>query len=205
MQPYIFTQKPITYAGFSWKCFFGVDLCMWLSMSSNVFPKKDASWTVLSVGCAYCPCRAGARIQPKAMDAEQQEEGPCHVGDVGEAGERWQVDNRLYRVRFHPVIYHGVWFWRHSRMHVHEDADSCCATSETYWCVKLKDIPTLWPCNNSILELVLVDEVVMLKTSRWLPPRYELSTEFDEALDHALEEGRNTKVLIKVTDIGVTY
>ena len=34
---------------------------------------------------------------------------------------------------------------------------------------------------------------------------YELCDEFMEALEHAQEAGRNTKVLLKVTDIGVTY
>ena len=33
---------------------------------------------------------------------------------------------------------------------------------------------------------------------------YELSKEFDEALDHALEAGRNTKILLRMSDIGVT-
>lgn len=35
------------------------------------------------------------------------------------------------------------------------------------------------------------------------PGRYELATEFDEALEHALERGKNTKVLLKVSDVGV--
>ena len=34
---------------------------------------------------------------------------------------------------------------------------------------------------------------------------YELATEFDEALEHALEESKCTKVLLKVNDIGSTY
>ena len=34
---------------------------------------------------------------------------------------------------------------------------------------------------------------------------YELATEFDEALEHALEDGKCTKVLLKVNDIGSTY
>ena len=33
---------------------------------------------------------------------------------------------------------------------------------------------------------------------------YELSTEFDEALDHACEKHRKTKILLKITDIGST-
>lgn len=34
------------------------------------------------------------------------------------------------------------------------------------------------------------------------PRRYELSSEFAEALEHALEAGRNTKVLLRVTEAG---
>ena len=34
---------------------------------------------------------------------------------------------------------------------------------------------------------------------------YELATEFGEALEHAMERGRNTKVVLKVSDIGVQY
>jgi len=52
---------------------------------------------------------------------------------------------------------------------------------------------------ETLAKLVNADKLTIAYTE------YELSTEFDEALDHALEEGRNTKVLIKVTDIGVTY
>jgi mitochondrial enoyl-[acyl-carrier protein] reductase / trans-2-enoyl-CoA reductase len=33
---------------------------------------------------------------------------------------------------------------------------------------------------------------------------YELSTEFDEALEHACEKHRKTKILLKITDIGST-
>ena len=33
---------------------------------------------------------------------------------------------------------------------------------------------------------------------------YELSTEFDEALEHAREKHRKTKILLKITDIGST-
>ena len=39
-----------------------------------------------------------------------------------------------------------------------------------------------------------------------LPRRYELHSEFDEALEHALERGgRNTKVVLKVSDVGEQY
>lgn len=31
---------------------------------------------------------------------------------------------------------------------------------------------------------------------------YELSSDFDEALDHAMDRGKNTKVLLKVSDVG---
>ncbi len=31
---------------------------------------------------------------------------------------------------------------------------------------------------------------------------YELATDFDEALDHAMDRGKNTKVLLKVSDVG---
>jgi trans-2-enoyl-CoA reductase len=34
---------------------------------------------------------------------------------------------------------------------------------------------------------------------------YELSTEFHEALDHAMERGKNTKVVLTVSDVGVQY
>lgn len=34
---------------------------------------------------------------------------------------------------------------------------------------------------------------------------YELSSEFEEALDHAMEDGKMTKVILKVKDIGTTY
>ena len=34
---------------------------------------------------------------------------------------------------------------------------------------------------------------------------YELSSEFEEALEHAREDDRCTKVLLRVNDIGTTY
>ena len=34
---------------------------------------------------------------------------------------------------------------------------------------------------------------------------YEMATEFDEALDHAMDRGKNTKVLLKVSDVGEQY
>jgi len=35
--------------------------------------------------------------------------------------------------------------------------------------------------------------------------RYELHSEFEEALDHAQDRGKNTKILLKVSDVGITY
>ncbi len=35
--------------------------------------------------------------------------------------------------------------------------------------------------------------------------RYELATEFDEALDHAQDSGRNTKILLRMADVGSQY
>ena len=52
---------------------------------------------------------------------------------------------------------------------------------------------------ESIAKLVNADKLRVTHTE------YELGTEFDEALDHAMEEGRSTKILLKVKDIGVTY
>jgi hypothetical protein len=37
------------------------------------------------------------------------------------------------------------------------------------------------------------------------PDRYELHSEWEEALDHAQDRGKNTKVLLKVSDVGITY
>jgi trans-2-enoyl-CoA reductase len=34
---------------------------------------------------------------------------------------------------------------------------------------------------------------------------YELHTEWEEALDHAQDRGKNTKVVLRVSDVGVTY
>jgi len=59
-----------------------------------------------------------------------------------------------------------------------------------------KKIP---PMMEAIAKLVNADKLRVTYTE------YELGTEFDEALDHALEEGRSTKILLKVKDIGVTY
>lgn len=37
------------------------------------------------------------------------------------------------------------------------------------------------------------------------PARYELHSELGEALEHASDRGRNTKILLKVTDVGEQY
>lgn len=34
---------------------------------------------------------------------------------------------------------------------------------------------------------------------------YELTTEFEEALEHAMERGKNSKILLKISDVGVQY
>jgi hypothetical protein len=39
----------------------------------------------------------------------------------------------------------------------------------------------------------------------WPPCRYELHSEFEEALDHALDRGKNTKIMLTVKDVGVQY
>lgn len=52
---------------------------------------------------------------------------------------------------------------------------------------------------EALAKLVNADKLTVNYTE------YELSTEFQEALDHALEAGRNTKIVLKVNDIGVTY
>ncbi|QDZ23160.1 trans-2-enoyl-CoA reductase [Chloropicon primus] len=59
-----------------------------------------------------------------------------------------------------------------------------------------KKIPDMM---EAIAKLVNADKLRVTHTE------YELGTEFDEALDHAMEEGRSTKILLKVKDIGVTY
>ena len=59
-----------------------------------------------------------------------------------------------------------------------------------------KKIP---PMMESIAKLVNADKLRVTYTE------YELGTEFEEALEHALEEGRSTKIILKVKDIGVTY
>lgn len=36
------------------------------------------------------------------------------------------------------------------------------------------------------------------------PCRYELATEFEEAVGHAMDRGTNTKVLFRMSDVGST-
>ena len=52
---------------------------------------------------------------------------------------------------------------------------------------------------ESLAKLVNADKLRINFTE------YELGSEFEEGLDHALESGRNTKILLRVTDIGNTY
>ena len=35
--------------------------------------------------------------------------------------------------------------------------------------------------------------------------RYELSTEFNEALEHSMDRGKNTKIVLKLADVGTQY
>jgi len=51
---------------------------------------------------------------------------------------------------------------------------------------------------ETLAKLVNANKIVVEYTE------YELSTEFDEALDHACEKHRKTKILLKITDIGST-
>lgn len=37
------------------------------------------------------------------------------------------------------------------------------------------------------------------------PRRYDLATEFGEALEHSMDRGKNTKIVLKVSDVGVQY
>ncbi|KAL6781389.1 hypothetical protein ACKKBG_A10960 [Auxenochlorella protothecoides x Auxenochlorella symbiontica] len=59
-----------------------------------------------------------------------------------------------------------------------------------------KRVPVLL---ESIAKLVNAGKLTAAYTE------YELATEFGEALEHALERGKNTKVLLKVSDVGVQY
>lgn len=57
----------------------------------------------------------------------------------------------------------------------------------------VKKLPTLV---ETIGKLVRSNKLLASVTE------YELGTDFDEALDHAMDRGKNTKVLLKVSDVG---
>ena len=61
---------------------------------------------------------------------------------------------------------------------------------------KKKKVPALL---ESIAKLVNAGKLQATFTE------YELATEFEEALDHAMDRGKNTKVLLKVSDVGIQY
>lgn len=59
-----------------------------------------------------------------------------------------------------------------------------------------KKVPALI---DSLSKLVCAGKLTVAVTE------YEMSSEFDEALDHAMDRGKNTKVVLKVIDIGEQY
>eukprot|EP00899_Mesostigma_viride_P018506 jgi/Mesvir1/26657/Mv20446-RA.1 len=59
-----------------------------------------------------------------------------------------------------------------------------------------KRVPLMF---ETLAKLVHADKIKLNFTE------YELATEFGEAMEHACEEYRNTKVLLRVNDVGVTY
>ena len=65
-----------------------------------------------------------------------------------------------------------------------------------------------WMNENRKKVAGLVESLAKLVSSGKLAAavtEYELATEFDEALDHALDRGKNTKVMLKVSDVGEKY
>jgi len=60
----------------------------------------------------------------------------------------------------------------------------------------LRQIPLMF---ETLAKLVNADKLRLEYTE------YELSTEFTEALEHAQESGRGTKVILRVNDVGVSY
>lgn len=65
-----------------------------------------------------------------------------------------------------------------------------------------------WMSENKKKLPSLIDSLAKLVNAGKLAAavtEYELSTEFDEALDHAMDRGKNTKVLLKVSDVGEQY
>ena len=69
-----------------------------------------------------------------------------------------------------------------------------------YTCIRIQENKKKIPAMvQSLAKLVNNDRLKINYTE------YELATEFDEALEHALEESKCTKVLLKVNDLGSTY
>ena len=52
---------------------------------------------------------------------------------------------------------------------------------------------------NTLAMLVNADKLRINYTE------YELHTEFKEAMEHATDAGRNTKILLRMNDVGLTY
>ena len=62
-----------------------------------------------------------------------------------------------------------------------------------------------WMTDNVKKVPALVETLGKLVRSCKIAARvveYELGSEFDEALDHALERGKNVKVVLRVSDVG---
>ena len=65
-----------------------------------------------------------------------------------------------------------------------------------------------WMADNRKKVPALVEVLAKLVNAGKLAAavtEYELSSEFDEALDHAMDRGKNTKVMLKVSDVGEQY
>lgn len=65
-----------------------------------------------------------------------------------------------------------------------------------------------WMVENKKKLTALVDSLAKLVVAGKLAAavtEYELSSEFDEALDHAMDRGKNTKVVLKISDVGEQY
>ncbi len=62
-----------------------------------------------------------------------------------------------------------------------------------------------WMTDNAKKVPALVDTIGKLVRSGKLAAsvtEYELGSEFDEALDHAMDRSKNVKVLLRVSDVG---
>ena len=62
-----------------------------------------------------------------------------------------------------------------------------------------------WMSENPTKIPKLVETIGKLVRSNKLSAsvtEYELATDFDEALDHSMDRGKNTKVLLKISDVG---